>query len=106
MNSYVKLDPYTNDVQGYIQHIEELRTYIFKFRRKDLITARTIFQKLKNTYKSSKKRKRVGEITMVSIHVRLTDYMQHLKIIYGMEYNAKAFLTKAMAYCIKKYQVR
>jgi hypothetical protein len=105
LNSYVKLAPYTNDVQGYLQHIEELKTYIFKFKPEDMKKAKTIFQDLKNTYRSAKKGKVGGDITMISIHVRLTDYKQHLKNIYGMEYNAKAFLTKAMTYCINKYQV-
>ena len=105
LNSYVKLEPYTNDLQGYLQYVQELKTYIFKFKPEDMKTAKTIFRDLKNTYRSTKKRKIVGDITMTSIHVRLTDYKRHLKVMYGIEYNATAFLTKAMTYCVKKYKV-
>ena len=105
-NSYVKLDQYTDDVQGFFPYVEELRKSIFKFKPEDMKTAKTIFQAMKNTYFATRQHKVVGDITMVSIHIRLTDYKNHLKVRYGMEYNIKTeFLTQALRYCTNKYQV-
>ena len=102
----MKLDLYTNDVQGFFPYVEELRTSIFKFKPDDMRTAKTIFQTLKSAYFATKQHKVVGDITMVSIHIRLTDYKHHLKVRYDMEYNIKnTFLTQAMTYCTNKYQV-
>ena len=102
----MKLDPYTDDVQGFFPYVEELRKSIFKFKPEDIKTAKTIFQSLKSTYSATKQHKFVGDVTMVSIHIRLTDYKHHLKARYQIEYNIKhEFLTQAMRYCTNKYQV-
>ena len=42
---------------------------------------------------------------MVSIHVRLTDFEYHLKVLYNMTVVSNEFLTKAMTYFVNKYGV-
>ena len=105
-NSYVKLEAYTADVQGFLPHVEQLSNSIFKFKPEVIKTAKAILQTMKNTYFATKKHKRAGDITMISIHIRLTDYKHHVKASYGMDYNIiDEFLQKAIRYCTNKYQV-
>ena len=45
--------------------------------------------------------------TKVSIHIRLTDYKGHLKMLFNMthQYFFNGFLEKAMTHFVKKYNV-
>ena len=104
-DSYIKLGPYTVDVQGFFPYINELKS-IFKFKEDDLKTAKTIIQSVTNTYKATKRLSMEEEVTMVSIHVRLTDFKNHLKSLWNMEFISNEFLTKAMTYYTNKYKVR
>ena len=105
-NSYVKLGPYTTDIQGFFPYAEELKNSVFKFKTDDMRTAKTIFQSVKNTYRATNKHKIVGDITMISMHIRLTDFKHHLAVLFNMTYISNEFLTQAMTYCTTKYQVR
>ena len=87
-------------------YVNELKDSVFKFREEDLKTAKTIVQSVTNTFRATKKHKIEGDVTMVSIHVRLTDFKHHLKVLFDMEYISNAFLTKAMTYFTSKYKVR
>ena len=104
-DSYIKLGPYTVDVQGFYPYLNELKS-IFKFKEDDLKTAKTIVQSISNTYKATKRLSMEDEVTMVSIHVRLTDFKDHLKSLWNMEFISNEFLTKAMTYYTNKYKVR
>ena len=104
-NSYVKLEPYANDVQGFFQYVGELRKSIFVFKKEDMKMAHTILQVVKNTYRATKNHNIAGNITMVSIHVRLTDYHNHLRVHYNAKYMSNEFLTQAMSYFTNKYKV-
>ena len=103
-DNYVKLGPYTNDVQGFYRYINELKP-IFKLRNETLRIAKTILQVAANTYKTTKKLRIEDEVTMVSIHVRLTDFKDHLKKLWNMTFVSNKFLTKAMSYFSNKYKV-
>ena len=105
INSYVKLRTNTTDMQGFFPYIDELRNYIFKFKPEDMNTARTILQSVKNVYRVNKKPEIVGDITMISMHIRLTDFKHYLKVRWNMTCISNEFLTQAMTYCTKKYQV-
>ena len=104
-DSYIKLGAYTVDVQGFFPYLNELKS-IFKFKEEDLKTAKTIIQSVSNTYKATKRLSMEDEVTMVSIHVRLTDFKNHLKSLWNMEFISNEFLTKAMTYYTNKYKVR
>ena len=105
-NKFVHLEWYANDVEGFFPYIQELKHSIFKFRDEDMKIAKAIFQTMGNTFRATKRPSLRGKITMISIHIRLTDYSEHLKVLYHMEVISNAFLTKAMTYCTRKYQVR
>ena len=105
-DAYVKLAPYTIDFQGFFPYVRDLNKYIFNFKEDDIKTAKTILQSVKNTYRATQKIKLVENITMISIHIRLTDYENHLKVLYDMELITNEFLTQAMSYFTNKYQVR
>ena len=68
-------------------------------------SANLIFSTMKNTYTATRKHNISGDITMVSIHVRLTDFKHHLKILFNMEFTPNSFFTAAMSYYAKKYKV-
>ena len=101
----MSLDTYTTDVQGFFPYIEELRTSVFRFKEADIRTATKIFQSLMNTYRQNKRLSKNDNITMISIHVRLRDFGYHLKKLWNMSFISDSFLTKAMEYYTKKYQV-
>ena len=104
--AHVKLEPYTNDVQGYYPYIEELKKSVFIFKKEDMKSARTIFATIKNTYSAIRRNSTSFDgVTMVSIHIRLTDFAYHLKVLYNMTFISNEFLTKAMTYCTKRYKV-
>ena len=105
MDSYVKLGAYVTDVQGFFPYIDELRSSVFRFKNDDMKTANTIFQSVINTYRGTKRLSKDDTITMISIHVRLTDFKHHLKVLWNMSFISNSFLTKAMEYYTKKYQV-
>ena len=44
-------------------------------------------------------------VTMISIHIRLTDYESHLKHYYNMTTISKDYLMSAMEYFHQKYNV-
>ena len=86
---------------------------MFLFKKRDTKIANALFQSIKNTYRATKKLPLTTNITMVSIHVRLTDYPRHMKK-HGSEamknralneYMANSFLTDAMRYFTNKYEV-
>ena len=102
--SYIKLDPYVNDVQGFFPYIKELKS-IFKFKAKELEMANKIIQTIENTYKDIKRNQSMGNVTVVSIHIRLTDYKRHLKELFDLEPIPAKWFTTAMNYFNNKYQV-
>ena len=102
---YVGLGPYVDDVKGFSPYAEELRNSIFLFKKEDTKTANAIFQSIKNTYRATKKLPLTTNITMVSIHVRLTDFAYHLKVLFNMTFISNKFLTDAMGYYADKYEV-
>ena len=104
-NSHVKLGDYVNDVQGFFPYVKQLKSSIFKFYEEDMKSANLIFSTMKNTYTATRKHNITGDITMVSIHVRLTDFKHHLKILFNMEFTPNSFFTAAMSYYAKKYKV-
>ena len=102
---YVGLGPYVDDVKGFSPYAEELRNSIFLFKKEDTKTANAIFQSIKNTYRATKKLPLTTNITMVSIHVRLTDFAYHLRVLFNMTFISNKFLTDAMGYYADKYEV-
>ena len=86
--TYIKLDTYVNDVQWFSPYIKELKI-IFKFKIKEFEMANKIVQSLKNIYKDLKRNESMGDVTIVSIHVRLTDYKLHLQQLSILNQNLK-----------------
>ena len=103
-DTYLKLDPFVNDVQGFFPYMKELKD-IFKFRTNDLAMANTIVRTIENNYKELKRNETVGNVTIVSIHVRLTDYKHHLKLLFDLELIPPKWFSTAMNYFRNKYQV-
>ena len=102
--TYIKLDPYVNDVQGFFPYIKELKS-IFKFKIKEFEIANKIVQTIENTYIDLKRNESMGDVTIVSIHVRLTDYKRHLKKLFNLEPIPAKWFSTAMNYFNNRYQV-
>ena len=103
-NHYIKLESYTNDVQGFFPYIRDIKR-IFKFRKYDLDIANKMVESIKNAYNGLKRNKTTDDVTVVSIHVRLTDYKRHLKLLFNLEPIKSTWFTIAMEYFSNKYQV-
>ena len=105
-STYVKLEAYSNDVQGYYPYIKELQKSVFIFKKEHMKAAKTVFTTIKNTYSATRKNSTsIDDVTMIGIHIRLTDFAHHLKVLYNMTFISNEFLTKAMTYCTKRYKV-
>ena len=102
--TYLKLNPSVNDVQGFFPYIKELKS-IFKFRTRDFEMANKIVRTIENNYKTLKRNETVNNVTIVSIHVRLTDYKHHLKRHFDLELIPAKWFSTAMNYFRNKYQV-
>ena len=92
---YVKLHKYANDIKGYYPYMKTLKKDVFRFKERDMTHALEIFKTL--NHKTH---------TMVSVHVRLTDYITHLAKLYKIPtYLTDDYLRKAMEYFVHKYNV-
>ena len=94
-NKYLKLGENVNDVKGYYPYIKELKEKVFMFKHLDINVASDIFERM-NPHSH----------TMVSIHIRMRDYKDHLENLYNISiYTPSIYLTMAMDYFVKKYDV-
>ena len=93
-NTYIKLHLYVMDIKGFYPFINELVNDVLKFKEENLSRAKEIFNSLNPKLK-----------TMVSIHIRLTDFKKHLKVHWNMTFATDAYFEKAMEYFHTKYKV-
>ena len=92
---YIKVSKWINDIKGFFPHIKSLRSKIFRFRKWDVWNARKIMSNLNPQ-----------NCTMVSIHVRLTDYKEHLhKLYHFKKYIPTDYFKNSMEYFATKYKV-
>ena len=81
-------------IEGFYPYINELANNILKFKDEHLRDAKVRFNRL---HPKSK--------TMVSIHIRLTDFKRHLRYHWNMNYASDDYFRRAMSYFHKKYKV-
>ena len=79
---------------------------IFKFKKYDLEMANKMVESIRNAYKALKRKERMDDVTVVTIHVRLTDYKRHLKLLFNLEPIKSTWFSTAMQYFCDKYKVR
>ena len=92
---YIKVSKWINDIKGFFPHIKTLRSKILRFRKHDVGNAKKIMSNLNPQ-----------NYTMVSIHVRLTDYKPHLQKLYHFkQYIDTDYFKNAMEYFTSKYNV-
>ena len=94
-NTYIKLDPYVNDVKGYYPYINELVNDVLKFKSCHIEKAKGIFNSMNPDQR-----------TMVSIHVRLTDMDGHLKKLWNLENALDEYYGRAMLHFQNNYEVK
>ena len=88
---FFKLEPNICDFKGFLPYIENIRNVLFRFNPNVIGMAKTLLQhNIDNsiTFKNN--------ITIVSIHVRLTDMEVHAKLYYNISLPPKDYFTRAM----------
>ena len=95
---HLKMKKYINHISSYEPYLSELKRYIFTFKSSLLVAAK---QKLSKHHYSEHN----GEITFVSIHVRLTDYHTVLEE-QNLPTISKKYFRRAMKHFTQKYKVR
>ena len=84
-----------NYIKGYYPYVKELKENVFKFKAQDKYAAAKVFEKM-----------HPHNHTMVSIHIRMTDYKEHVEKLYNItSYPVGDYLTRAMDYFATKYNV-
>ena len=95
-NTYIKLPVYVLDIKGFYPYISELVTQVLRFKQDDISHAKEIMSGFNPGSNN----------TMISIHIRLTDFAKHLKILWNMKYAPDEYFKRAMTYFHNKYTVR
>ena len=84
------------DIKGFYPYLNELVNNIFKFKEEHMSRAKTTIKSLNPKLNN----------TMVSIHIRLTDFAHHLKVLWNMKYAPDEYFRRAMQYFHTKYEVK
>ena len=105
---YIKLPTYIADFRGFIKYANDLKTNVFKFHKKWQSIARKLFDMMITSAKNNSKGSQVQEkpFITVSIHIRLTDFGQHLQRFWNVSLATQDYFTSAMQYFEDKYEVR
>lgn len=97
----INMGDFPNQIKHYHKHLPELRN-IFTFRRKYQYYAQMHLLHAKEKIKSDKKKKSF-EPVFVGVHVRRTDYANHLEVLYQVDQVDEAYFTRAMDFYQSKY---
>jgi len=103
---YIKLPTYIADFRGFIKYANDLKTDVFKFHKKWQSIARKLFDMMITSAKNNSKGSQVQEkpFITVSIHIRLTDFGQHLQRFWNVSLATQDYFTSAMQYFEDKYE--
>ena len=93
-NTYIKLHHYVEDIKGFYPYIDELVSDVFKFKEDDTKEARRRYKALRPELK-----------TMVSVHIRLTDYKK-VASYFPSDSSQQSYFKSALSYFHNKYKVR
>ena len=112
-NKHLRFYAYLNDVKGFYPHVQELKNHIFRFKpiliesaqkqmssmfpgeRETFLSLTSVSNINNNLYNKNKK-------TLVSIHVRLGDYGNHLKTLFNLQTVGSSYFTRAMGYIVER----
>ena len=92
-NTYIKLHHYVEDIKGFYPYIDELVSDVFKFKEEDIKEAKRRFKALRPELK-----------TMVSVHIRLTDYKE-LASYFPSDSSQQSYFKRALSYFHNRYRV-
>ena len=93
-NTYIKIHHYVEDIKGFYPYIDELVSDVFKFKEEDKKEARRRYKALRPELK-----------TMVSVHIRLTDYKE-VASYFPSDSSQQSYFKRALSYFHHKYTVR
>ena len=93
------------DVQGFLPYANDLKTNIFKFHKKFRAVSRRLYKMMIERANTDITDRKVQNFTTVSIHIRLTDFENHLKGWWNITNAQPEYFSSAMQYFTEKYQV-
>lgn len=102
---YIKLPTYVADFKGFVPYLNDLKRNIFKFYNKFSNISTKLYQKMIQRAKGDLDEKQVQNFTTVSIHIRLTDFGNHLKKHWNITYAKEDYFSRAMKYFTDRYKV-
>ena len=89
-HKYLKLSENIDYIKGYYPYVKDLKENVFKFKQQDINAATKIYETMQPQ-----------NHTMVSIHIRMTDYKEHVQKLYNINsIPAGDYLTRAMDYFV------
>ncbi|XP_023323360.1 galactoside 2-alpha-L-fucosyltransferase 2 [Eurytemora carolleeae] len=92
----IDIGKYPNLLESYIQNLEEIKP-LFRFRKRFSDAAQT------KLYSAKKSRSLSGDVTFIGVHVRRSDYGQHLVKMYNLTLIDAAYFNRAMEYYRNKF---
>jgi hypothetical protein len=93
---------YPNAISAFKKYLDELRS-IFRPKEEFSLKAQRRLSRLSKRHFENATV--YPEVTFVSIHVRRSDYANHLSILYNLSYVSDDYFKKATQYFREKYQV-
>ena len=105
---YLKLPTYVADFKGFAPYAHDLRKDIFRFHKKFVSISRKLYQMMIQRAKSDLKNSQIVEqqkFTTVSIHIRLTDFENHLNNLFNVTYATTEYFSRAMQFFTDRYKV-
>ena len=108
---HLKFFGYLNDVKGFYPYVDELKKFVFKFKKNHIESAENRLLNMLDSFDINEgNNKGIEKLrknrTLVSIHVRLGDYEKHLNKVFGLPIVSDAYFTRAMTFISEKYPVR
>ena len=102
---YIKLPTYVADFTGFAPYAKDLKAKVFKFHKKLSGVAGKLYKMMIQRATKKLQGNEVQNFTTVSIHIRLTDFGQHLKGMFHVTYAPPEYFSRAMQYFTDRYQV-
>ena len=102
---YIKIPTYVADFTGFAPYAKDLKTNVFKFHKKFSGVAGKLYKMMIQRATKKFQGNEVQNFTTVSIHIRLTDFGQHLKGMFHVTYAPPEYFSRAMQYFTDRYQV-
>ena len=105
LGHYIQLQRYVSDFKGFAPFSRDIVTNAFRFHKKYSQIAKDLHQMMLRRAIKEFELTPTHNLTTVSIHIRLTDFGDHLKRQFDVAYATPDYFSNAMRYFANKYKV-